>query len=86
MHTPGAQVLKSVHSAAKMCTQGAGCTLLLYGALIRKNGDYLTISLLHCALFSHVGLDLNKDVINHCVSSPMFVSNPHGSANRMVSR
>ena len=23
MHTPGAQVLKSVHPAAKMCTQGA---------------------------------------------------------------
>ena len=36
MHTPGAQVLKSVHPAAKMCTQGAGCTLLLYGALIKK--------------------------------------------------
>ena len=27
MHTPGAQVLKSMHPAAKMCTQGAGCTL-----------------------------------------------------------
>ena len=27
MHTPGAQVLKSVHPAAKLCTQGAGCTL-----------------------------------------------------------
>ena len=23
----GAQVLKSMHPAAKMCTQGAGCTL-----------------------------------------------------------
>ena len=27
MHTPGAQVSKCVHHAAKMCTQGAGCTL-----------------------------------------------------------
>ena len=27
MHTPGAQVSKSMHPAAKMCTQGAGCTL-----------------------------------------------------------
>ena len=27
MHPPGAHVLKSVHPAAKMCTQGAGCTL-----------------------------------------------------------
>ena len=27
MHTPGAQVLNSVHPAAKRCTQGAGCTL-----------------------------------------------------------
>ena len=27
MHTSGAQVLKSVHPAAKMCTQGVGCTL-----------------------------------------------------------
>ena len=27
MHTQGAQVSKSVHPAAKMCTQGAGCTL-----------------------------------------------------------
>ena len=27
MHTPGAQVLKVVHTAAKMCTQGAGCAL-----------------------------------------------------------
>ena len=24
MHTPGAQVLKSVHPTVKMCTQGAG--------------------------------------------------------------
>ena len=28
MHTPGAQVLKSVHPAAKMCTQGAGAGTL----------------------------------------------------------
>ena len=27
MHTPGAQVLRSVHPAAKMRTQGAGGTL-----------------------------------------------------------
>ena len=27
MHPPGAQVPKSMHTAAKMCTQGAGCTL-----------------------------------------------------------
>ena len=27
MHTPGAQVMKPVHPAAKMYTQGAGCTL-----------------------------------------------------------
>ena len=27
MHTPGAQGLKSVHLAAKLCTPGAGCTL-----------------------------------------------------------
>ena len=27
MHTPGAQVQKSVHPADIMCTQGAGCTL-----------------------------------------------------------
>ena len=27
MHTPGAQVSKSMHPAAIMCTQGAGCTL-----------------------------------------------------------
>ena len=27
MHTPGAQMLKSVHPAAKMCTGGAACTL-----------------------------------------------------------
>ena len=27
MHTPGAQVLKFVHPAAKICTQSAGCTL-----------------------------------------------------------
>ena len=27
MHTPGAQLSKSMHPAAKMCTQGAGCTL-----------------------------------------------------------
>ena len=27
MHTPGAHVSKSMHPAAKMCTQGAGCTL-----------------------------------------------------------
>ena len=27
MHPPGAQVLKYVHPAAKMCTQGAGCNL-----------------------------------------------------------
>ena len=27
MHTPGVQVLKSVHPTVKMCTQGAGCTL-----------------------------------------------------------
>ena len=27
MHTPGAQVRKSVHPAAKMGAQGAGCTL-----------------------------------------------------------
>ena len=27
MHTPGAQVLKYMHLAVKMCTQGAGCTL-----------------------------------------------------------
>ena len=27
MHPLGAQVLKSMHPAAKMCTQGAGCTL-----------------------------------------------------------
>ena len=27
MHTPGAQVSKCVHAAAKMCTPGAGCTL-----------------------------------------------------------
>ena len=29
MHTPGAQVLKYVHPAAKKCTHGAGCTLKL---------------------------------------------------------
>ena len=27
MHPPGAQMLKSMHPAVKMCTQGAGCTL-----------------------------------------------------------
>ena len=27
MHLPGAQVLKLVHPATKMCTYGAGCTL-----------------------------------------------------------
>ena len=27
MHTPGAHVSKSMHPAAKMCTQGAACTL-----------------------------------------------------------
>ena len=27
MHLPGAEVLKSVHPATKMCTPGAGCTL-----------------------------------------------------------
>ena len=27
MHTPGAWVSKSMHPAAKMCTQGVGCTL-----------------------------------------------------------
>ena len=27
MHPPDAQVLKSMHPAARMCTQGAGCTL-----------------------------------------------------------
>ena len=27
MHMPGAQGLESMHPAAKMCTQGAGCTL-----------------------------------------------------------
>ena len=27
MHPKGAQVLKSMHPVAKMCTQGAGCTL-----------------------------------------------------------
>ena len=27
MHTPGAQVCKFAHPAAKRCTQGAGCTL-----------------------------------------------------------
>ena len=27
MHMPGAQGIKSMHPAAKMCTQGAGCTL-----------------------------------------------------------
>ena len=27
MYTPGAQVLKLVHPAAKICTQGAGCIL-----------------------------------------------------------
>ena len=27
MHMPGAQGLKSMHPAAKMCTPGAGCTL-----------------------------------------------------------
>ena len=27
MHMPGAQVSKSMHPAAKTCTQGAGCTL-----------------------------------------------------------
>ena len=27
MHTPGAHGLKSMLPAAKMCTQGAGCTL-----------------------------------------------------------
>ena len=26
MNTPGAQVSKSMHPVAKMCTQGAGCT------------------------------------------------------------
>ena len=26
MQTPGAQVSKSMHPAAKMCTQGTGCT------------------------------------------------------------
>ena len=27
MHATGAKVPKSMHPAAKMCTQGAGCTL-----------------------------------------------------------
>ena len=27
MHTPGAQLLKTMHPAANMCTKGAGCTL-----------------------------------------------------------
>ena len=27
MHPTGAHVLKYVHPAAKMCTEGAGCTL-----------------------------------------------------------
>ena len=27
IHTPGEQVSKPMHPAAKMCTQGAGCTL-----------------------------------------------------------
>ena len=27
MHMPVAEGLKSMHPAAKMCTQGAGCTL-----------------------------------------------------------
>ena len=45
MHMPDARVSKSMHPAAKMCTQGAGCTLnfehwlsiLLYwrGAVLR---------------------------------------------------
>ena len=27
MHTPGAQVLKCMHPAEELCTQGVGCTL-----------------------------------------------------------
>ena len=47
MHTPGAQVSKSMHPAAKMCTQGAGCTLNL------KHCIHMHFSSVKCSIAHH---------------------------------
>ena len=50
MHTPGAQVQKSVCPTAKMCTQGAGCTLNFEHCIWTKQRELFLVNEIQCTV------------------------------------